>query len=149
MKQTFLDRFSSRAIICRVLANPMADQFIQTLQQALQRNAKSTVLKSLGWLVAILLSGTVASSHYGNDKWLVVLFAILAGISILVYIAAFVFFAIKNPDLLRSEKYSIQKMAIEHGFIGDDMSGLIKIVKIGNVPLLEDEKPGDKSKENK
>jgi len=127
----------------------MADQFIQTLQQALQRNAKSTVLKSLGWLVAILLSGTVASSHYGNDKWLVVLFAILAGISILVYIAAFVFFAIKNPDLLRSEKYSIQKMAIEHGFIGDDMSGLIKIVKIGNVPLLEDEKPGDKSKENK
>jgi predicted membrane channel-forming protein YqfA (hemolysin III family) len=116
----------------------MADQFLQTLQQALQRNAKSTALKSLGWLIALLLPSTIAASHYGNDKWLVVMLAILVCLSVVVYIAAYVFFALTNPDLLRSEKFTIQKMAIQQGIIGDDISGYIKFVKIGNKTMLAD-----------
>lgn len=127
----------------------MADQFLQTLQQALQRNAKSTVLKSLGWLIALLLPATILASRYGMDKWLVVMFAVLDCLAILVYIAAYIFFALKDPEQLRSEKYSIQKMAIQHGFIGDDISGFFKVSKIGNVPVLEDSKGNQKGKEDK
>jgi len=123
-------------------------EFLQSLQQALQRNSKSTVLKSLGWLIGILLSATVAASHYGTDKWLVVMLAILDCFVIVTYVAAYVFFAIKNPELLRSEKYSIQKLAIQHGFVGDDKSGFFKVTKIGVIPLVEDTKATDKTKEN-
>jgi hypothetical protein len=127
----------------------MADQFLQTLQQALQRNAKSTVLKSLGWLIALLLPATIFASRYGTDKWLVVMFAVLDCLAILVYIAAYIFFALKDPEQLRSEKYSIQKMAIQHGIIGDDISGFIKITKVGGVPLLDNSSTDEKGKEDK
>jgi hypothetical protein len=33
---------------------------------------------------------------------------------------------LKDPDLLRSEKYSLQKTAIEHGLIGDNHVGLFE-----------------------
>jgi hypothetical protein len=123
----------------------MADQLIQILQQALQRNTKSTVLKSLGWLIALLLAATVFASRYGLDKWLVILFAVLDCIAIVVYIGFFIYFAFKNPDLLRSEKFTIQKMAIQHGLIGDDLTGFFKVPKGGEVPLVE----GSKADENK
>jgi hypothetical protein len=131
--------------IIRTALIKMADHFTQLVQQALQRNTKSTVLKSLGWLVGILSATTVFSSKYSSYEWLVVLLAVLDALAVIVYIGFFMFFAFKDPDLLRSEKYSIQKMAIQHGLIGDDLSGLFKIPKIGDVPLLE----GSKTDENK
>jgi hypothetical protein len=127
----------------------LPDQLLQSIQQAWQRNAKSTVLKSLGWLIALLLPSTIAASHYGTDKWLVVMLAILVCISILVYIGAYVFFTIKNPDLLRSEKFGIQKMAIQHGLVGDDLSGFFKVGRIAGIPLIEEKSSDDKTKEIK
>jgi hypothetical protein len=105
----------------------MPDQFLQILQQALLRNSKSTVLTSLSWLIGLLLPSIILASAYATDKWIVVMLGILLGIAVLLFLAAFVYFACKNPELLRSEKYVIQKMAIEQGLIGDDLSGYVKI----------------------
>lgn len=127
----------------------MADKILRSLQQALQSNSKSTVLKSLGWLIAILSSSTIAASRYGLDKWLVIMFGILDGVAILAYIGFYFFFALKDPELLRSEKYTIQKMAIQHGFIGDDISGFVKFVKVDDVALLADTKSEEVGKEEK
>jgi hypothetical protein len=127
----------------------MPDQITQILHEAMQRNTKSTVLKSLGWLVGILSASTILASHYGLDKWLVVMFATLDCTSIVVYITAYIYFAFKDPDLLRSEKFTIQKMAIQHGIVGDDISGFIKVVKIGDTPLLADTKSTEAGKEGK
>jgi len=124
-------------------------EFIQSLQQAFRQDSKSTVLKSLGWLISILSTATIFASRYGLDKWLVVMFAILDCIVILIYIAAYIYFAIKDPEQLRSEKFSIQKMAIQHGYVGDDLAGFFKVVKIDGVPLIGDSKPAEKGKEDK
>ena len=126
----------------------MADQFSEVLQRALLRNAKSTVLKALGWLVALLLSASVFASRFGTDKWLVVMLGCLDCLAILVYIAAFIFFALKDPDQLRSEKFSIQKMAMERGFIGDDIKGYFKLDSPEGVALIEGSKREEKGKAN-
>jgi predicted membrane channel-forming protein YqfA (hemolysin III family) len=127
----------------------MADQITEILQKALLQNAKSTVLKSLAWLVALLSSATIFASRFGMDKWLVVLLASLDCLAVIVYIAGFIFFALKDPEQLRSEKYSIQKLAIERGYIGDNITGYHRITDVSDVPLIPDSKSGEKGKVDK
>lgn len=127
----------------------MPDYLSQILQQAMERNTKSTVLRALGWLVGILSAATIFASRYGLDKWLVVMFAVLDGITVLFYIAFFAYFAFKEPDMLRSEKFTIEKLAIQHGLIGDNLSGLFKIPKIGDIPLIGKPKADENKKEDK
>jgi|GEM_PF-2842538 hypothetical protein len=134
--------------IRRALAK-MPDQFTQLVQEALQRNTKSTVLKPLGWLIGLLLTATIFASRFGLDKWLVVMLAVLDCIAVIIFFVAYIYFGCKDPDLLRSEKFSIQKMAIQHGLIGDDLSGFFKIPKAGNVTLIGDVKTDEKNKEGK
>ena len=43
---------------------------------------------------------------------------------LVLFLAAFVFFAATDKDALRSERFGIQKMAIEKGMIGDSTTGL-------------------------
>ena len=46
------------------------------------------------------------------------------GADVILFFCAFVYFAVTDKDALRSERFGIQKMAIEKGYIGDSMSGL-------------------------
>lgn len=52
----------------------------------------------------------------------------------LIYLASYIIYALKNPDALRSEKYTLSKMAIEKNLIGDDISGLIEVGDYDNPP---------------
>jgi hypothetical protein len=52
--------------------------------------------------------------------WAGVVAMVVVGFAALVFLGTFVFFAVKDPDLLRSESYSIQKLAIQKGIVGDD-----------------------------
>jgi hypothetical protein len=47
------------------------------------------------------------------------------GVVLVVFLAAYVFLLIKNPDALRSEEFSLSKMALEKGLIGDTTSGFV------------------------
>jgi hypothetical protein len=42
-----------------------------------------------------------------------------------VYFAAFGFCLVRDRDALRSETYSLHKIAIEHGLTGDSITGVI------------------------
>ncbi len=57
------------------------------------------------------------------------MFGTFSGLSMLLYLVAYVFFALTDKDALRSEKFFLQKMAIEKGFIGDDLTGYIKVIE--------------------
>ena len=114
-------------------------------------SAKSTVLKSLGWLLFLLLTATVSASRVSDQLWLVVLLALMTGLTVLVYLSAFIYFALTDSDALRSERFTLQKIGIEHGYIGDDLTGWTKI-KTANLmaPLaIEDAKIKDQGKEDK
>ena len=104
----------------------MPDLF-SILTQALASGSKSTVLRPLGWLVLLTVGGAIAASHYQSPDWLVHLLGYGAGASIVLYLLAYVYFALRSPDSLRTERYSIQKLAIQHGLIGDSATGFFRV----------------------
>ena len=93
-------------------------------------SAKSTVLKSLGWLLFLLLTATVSASKFSAQPWLTIFLAIMTGLTVLVYLAAYIYFALTDSDALRSEKFTLQKIGIEHGYIGDDLTGWTRIKQV-------------------
>lgn len=110
----------------------MTDQIWSLFHQALASGSRSTVLKPLGWLVALTLAGSISSFHFGSPSWFSNAIGVLSIISIILYFVAYVYFGITDKDSLRSERYSIQKMAIEKGFIGDDQAGFFKTNLVRN-----------------
>ena len=51
---------------------------------------------------------------------------VFTAITFLVYLAFYIYFALTDPDALRSESYSIQKLALEKGFLGDSIIGDVR-----------------------
>lgn len=54
-----------------------------------------------------------------------VFLGILIAITVCIYLISFVYFALKDPDALRSERFTLEKMAINKGIVGDDTTGII------------------------
>lgn len=86
----------------------------------------------------------------GGPTWLLIIFATLLILGMFLYGTAYVFSLTRNPDWLRSETYSIQKMAIEHGVYGDSQLGLIEASDPKNTtPLIEVQSSESPIKEEK
>ncbi|MGC3988550.1 MAG: hypothetical protein QM796_02460 [Chthoniobacteraceae bacterium] len=101
--------------------------FQSLLAQALSTGSRSTTVRPLGWLVGLTLTATILAVECKADSWIKILVAVLAAVSVVAYLAAYVYFAITDKDCLRSEKYSIQKLAIQNGLVGDDTTGFMRI----------------------
>ena len=108
--------------------------------------SKSTILKPLTWFLSLVIGGLILLIKLGAPNWTIVLFAIIVCIAILLFFFAYVYCLFKDRDALRSEKYSIQKMAIEKGIIGDNIVGIINeatIQKIDNADLSNQSEGGN------
>jgi hypothetical protein len=96
------------------------------LEQATAKGTRATVLKPIGWMMVILVSATLSSYGLSAPPWLGVLFAVFTALTMVLYLVAYVYCLFTDKDALRSETYSIQKLAIEKGFLGDDIVGPLK-----------------------
>jgi hypothetical protein len=98
------------------------------LDQATAQGSRSTVLRPLAWFVAICVAAVVCLVEVKAPVWLTAMFGVFAGLGSALYLGTFVY-CLQNgkEDLLRSETYSIQKLAIEKGFVGDSLSGVIQL----------------------
>jgi hypothetical protein len=96
-------------------------------QQATVQGARSTVLRPLAYLLSICAASVLGAVYLQAPFWLVVLLAVFTGLTILLYMGAFVYCLFKDRDALRSERFSIQKLAIQKGFVGDSTSGVFTI----------------------
>ncbi len=101
------------------LASLLREQMNATL-------SRSDVLKPLAWLIAMLVGATVLALFAKAPDWAVI--ALLATLIVIValYACAYGFCLFVDRDSLRSEKYVLHKMAIEHKLIGDSSSGLFE-----------------------
>ncbi len=107
----------------------MLSPFTASLQEALSKGTKSTVLKPLGWLIVLCIVASIGT--FGSaPNWVGIMFSIFGGLTIICYLIAYGYFAFKDPDALRSETYSIQKLAIEKGFVGDSITGDVSLKNI-------------------
>ena len=112
-------------------------EFVRSfLQEAAVRGVKSTVLNPVSWLIGVLLAGLAACLASTPPSWLVVALAIFIGITVVLFLVMYVYFAITSPDSLRSERFTLSKMAIEKSIKGDNLFGLIDPAMVVNARLL-------------
>lgn len=126
---------------------PSPDIIRAFLSQASSSGSRSTALQPLGWLCGILTSGLVIAASWRVPEWALISLTSLLCVTVTIYLMSYIFYAIKNPDALRSEKYTLSKMAIEKNLIGDDKTGLIEVGEYENPPIypaLPNKKEGSK-----
>ena len=75
-------------------------------------------------MATLVIAGLVGSVTAHAAEWIQVLFATLLSLDFLCFILAYAYFAITNSDALRTERFTLQKIAIEHGLLGDSTTGL-------------------------
>lgn len=96
------------------------------LQHNIAKGYKSNVLNPLIWLTGTFFIAIVGAIISKAPTWILIVLIVLLILIIGLFSFAYCFCLIKNPDALRSEKYSIEKMAIEKGYIGDSIKGMMK-----------------------
>lgn len=106
------------------------------LQQASAEGSRSTVLKPIGWMISICIAATLSAAYFKLEAWVVFMFAGFCGLTMLLYLFSYLYCLFKDRDALRSETYTIQKMAIEKGFVGDSTKGTFSIEQDTSAPLL-------------
>jgi len=79
------------------------------------------------------------------ETWVLVVLAVLAGLSVLLYMASYTYCLLTDKEALRTETYQIQRLAIEKGFVGDSLTGILRYEAPGDQPgkqiaAAEDEK---------
>jgi len=101
-------------------------RLVATLREQMQADlSRSDVLRVLIWPILILTVALIAAAQADAPNWALIGIGTMAAAFLVLYAVAFIFLLIYDRDALRSEKYSLHKMAIEHGLIGDDKVGLI------------------------
>jgi hypothetical protein len=99
-------------------------------------------------LIALLLSSTLLCFYLNSPSWVGITLVVLSVLSALLYLMAYVYFMFKDRDALRSERYSIQRLAIEKGLIGDSLYGLFDPQSSSTPNLLAQPKPDRKEGDN-
>ncbi|AWI50615.1 hypothetical protein DDU33_03505 [Actinobacillus porcitonsillarum] len=89
-------------------------------------NAKSTALSPILWMFGISFTGIGLLYWTTNNEAVLYFGFFVIGIIGLVALGLTIFFAIKDPDRLQSEKFSIRKLEISQGLLGDNNTGLLE-----------------------
>jgi hypothetical protein len=89
------------------------------------------VLNPLLWLAGLLMVPLALCIRTGKaePRELVILLAALFTLTLLLILATYIYFGLRDPDVLRSESYSLGRMAIERGALGDSRAGTLLINK--------------------
>jgi hypothetical protein len=84
--------------------------------------SRSSVLNPLQWMLVILVIGLGSALGFHAPAWLILLFAVLIGGTVAFILAAFWYFMIREPSLLRSEDYSLAKHAMDKGLFTEQIA---------------------------
>lgn len=97
--------------------------FSSLVGRASQSGEKSNVVSVLIALIGVLLTILVVLVIYHAPVWVVAPILITALALCIFFAYAYLYCLKTDPDLLRSEKMIIQKLAIEKRVVGDSSSG--------------------------
>jgi hypothetical protein len=118
-------------------------QIVAALREQMHATlSRSDVLRALVWPMGILMTFTLGLVVVHAPIWLLATFGTLAAMSTILYGASYIFCLLNDRDSLRSETYSLNKMAIEHGIYGDSRIGIVEAPTIGGQALSESERGG-------
>jgi hypothetical protein len=124
------------------------DQVIGRLADSVTSGSRSTALKSVLALDALLLAATLGSCSrwFPGPGWLTAVLAAMFAVSFAVTLWSYGYFMLRDPDALRSETFTLRKLEIEKGLIGDNLQGPRRVTVEARVePLarIASETPAD------
>lgn len=100
-------------------------QFLrELLSSSTADGSRTNALNHLQWMVAALLSAFLLCVLSSAPKEITYFLGIVLVLLLICYLITHFYFMVKNPDALRSEKFTIEKMAIERGLVGDSATGM-------------------------
>lgn len=105
------------------------EQVLSTLREQVSSTlSRSDVLKPLAWLIGLELTALVllTTTISRASPLLVNTVALVFVVTMMLYGFSYLYCLLKDRDALRSERYSLQKMAIEHSLLGDSGTGIIE-----------------------
>ena len=117
-------------------AMPGVELIRSFLEHAEAKGSRSTALSPLGWLAVILVSGLLAAFTVHAPLWAQIGLAVAGGLCVMLYFGAYLYFMLKDPDALRSERFKLSKMAMERSKIGDTLQGFLEPDGQEPFPLL-------------
>lgn len=86
----------------------MGLELLQTLlQQASARGSRSTALQTVIWTACIFVAALVSSISISAPGWVVVFLGCSVALLLITFVFAYAYFAVKNPDALRSERFTL------------------------------------------
>lgn len=105
------------------------DTLLQFLREhASTKASKSTAMQPLNWLLVFLIFPCVTLGRESKYEWVVIVFVVLVCIVVAFYLWKYHDFSKQDPNLIRSEKHSLDALRLEYqygGRIGDSDRGLI------------------------
>lgn len=119
------------------------------LQQADAQGSRSSILKGLLWLLGIEFFGLVGLARAEKPvEWVMVVVTVMLFLTLALLGFTYVWALIKNPDLLRSERYAIKKLQIQYA---DNLRGVLPtgetstLIKAGTPKPQLDSPKGEES----
>ena len=117
---------------------------MQLLHNASASNANVKIKNAMNPIVKILLClmpFAVGAMLLGKETWIQVLGAVFASLVVFVALGAYIYFMFKNPQMLQSEEYQIQKQALEiiqqQGIAGQVELVCTPALASADTPLIE------------
>jgi len=104
----------------------MFEYFRSLFQHAKIGYSRTSALNPVQWVFAISTGGLLGSLGVHAPAWILILFGSFSSLTLILFGFSYIFFIFRDPDALRSEKYSLSKLAIEKGLVGDDIKGLFE-----------------------
>jgi hypothetical protein len=110
-------------------------EFMSLVRQGTVQGSKSTAMTPLLIAVGTLSTAVLIGGWAGLSSWIVGLLATCLVLVVLCLVILYGYFAVKQPDFLRTERYSLTKLAIEQHRSGDDMAGLRDVIEVLGVEV--------------
>jgi hypothetical protein len=83
-------------------------------------------MNPLAWVLGITTSALLIALRVPQTPlWLLSTLGTLPVVVLIAFLTAYFILLFKNPDALRSEKFTLSKMAIEKSLTGDSLRGFI------------------------
>jgi hypothetical protein len=114
-----------RRAVAKILMPPL-NMMAAFFQKATAHGSRSTVLKPLAWLIGLCVTATLGALKWSAPVWLLVTLSVCLTMSITLYLGAYIYCLYRNADLLRTETYLIQQLAIQKGLLGDSVVGVFQ-----------------------
>jgi hypothetical protein len=103
---------------------PTIELFRSLLQQATAQGSRANALNPLAWAFGLSLSALLIAARIPSvPQWLLVLLGIAVAGTGLAFLVAYFILLFVDRDALRSERFTLSKLAIEKSVTGDSLRG--------------------------